>query len=85
MQAEIKVSDIGKGIQPDFLPHVFECFRQADATIIIKFAGLGLGLAIVRHLVELHGGTIYVESYVEELCATFTVRSPFIKITGNIP
>lgn len=79
-QAEIKVSDTGKGINPDFLPHVFESFRQADATITRKFGGLGLGLAIVRHLVELHGGTIYAESPGEDLGATFTVRLPLIAV-----
>ncbi|RUT08148.1 hypothetical protein DSM106972_013160 [Dulcicalothrix desertica PCC 7102] len=79
-QAEIKVSDTGKGISPDFLPHVFESFRQADATITRKFGGLGLGLAIVRHLVELHGGTIYAESPGEDLGATFTVRLPLIAV-----
>lgn len=56
-QAQIQVSDTGKGIRPDFLPYVFDYFRQADSTTTRKFGGLGLGLAIVRHIVELHGGT----------------------------
>jgi PAS domain S-box-containing protein len=71
--AQIKVSDTGKGIHPNFLPHVFEYFRQADATTTRKFGGLGLGLAIVRHLVELHGGTVLAESPGEGKGATFTV------------
>ncbi|MEH2169317.1 MAG: ATP-binding protein [Nostoc sp.] len=78
-QAQITVSDTGKGISPDFLPYVFEYFRQADSTITRKFGGLGLGLAIVRHLVELHGGTIWAESLGEGQGATFRVRIPLIK------
>ncbi|MEH1940834.1 MAG: ATP-binding protein [Nostoc sp.] len=78
-QAQIIVSDTGKGISPDFLPYVFEYFRQADSTITRKFGGLGLGLAIVRHLIELHGGTIWAESLGEGQGAIFTVRLPLIK------
>ncbi|MEH2084136.1 MAG: ATP-binding protein [Nostoc sp.] len=78
-QAQITVSDTGKGISPDFLPYVFEYFRQADSTITRKFGGLGLGLAIVRHLVELHGGTIWAESLGEGQGATFKVKLPLIK------
>ena len=78
-QAQITVSDTGKGISPDFLPYVFEYFRQADSTITRKFGGLGLGLAIVRHLVELHGGTIWAESLGEGQGATFRVKLPLIK------
>jgi len=77
-QAHITVQDTGKGITPDFLPHVFEYFRQADSTITRKFGGLGLGLAIVRHLVELHGGSIQAESPGEDQGATFTVYLPLI-------
>lgn len=76
--AQIKVSDTGKGISPDFLPYVFERFRQADEVTTRKFGGLGLGLAIVRHLVELHGGSVQVTSPGEELGATFTVKLPLI-------
>ncbi|WP_414571739.1 ATP-binding protein [Nostoc sp. CCY 9925] len=78
-QAEIIVSDTGKGISREFLPHVFEYFRQADSTTTRKFGGLGLGLAIVRHLIELHGGRIWAESLGEGQGATFTVRLPLIK------
>jgi len=77
-QASITVSDTGKGINPDFLPYVFESFRQADATITRKFGGLGLGLAIVRQLVELHGGTVQANSLGEGEGATFTVRLPLM-------
>ncbi|MEH2128927.1 ATP-binding protein [Nostoc sp.] len=78
-QAQITVTDTGKGISPDFLPYVFEYFRQADSTITRKFGGLGLGLAIVRHLVELHGGTIQAESLGEGQGSIFRVRLPLIK------
>jgi PAS domain S-box-containing protein len=76
--AQITVSDTGKGISPDFLPHVFDYFRQADSTTTRKFGGLGLGLAIVRHLVELHGGTVQADSPGEGQGATFTVRLPLL-------
>jgi CheY-like chemotaxis protein len=76
--AQITVSDTGKGIPTDFLPYVFDYFRQADATTTRKFGGLGLGLAIVRHLVELHGGTVQADSPGEGQGATFTVRLPLL-------
>ncbi|HIK05231.1 MAG TPA: PAS domain S-box protein [Trichormus sp. M33_DOE_039] len=76
--AQIQVSDTGKGISPNFLPYVFERFRQADEVTTRKFGGLGLGLAIVRHLVELHGGSVQVTSRGEGLGATFTVQLPLI-------
>jgi PAS domain S-box-containing protein len=83
-RVQITVSDTGKGIRPDFLPYVFDYFRQADATTTRKFGGLGLGLAIVRHLVELHGGTVRAESPGEELGATFTVSLPVLKEDTSI-
>lgn len=73
---EIKVKDTGPGIDPNFLPHVFERFRQADGTTTRTHGGLGLGLAIVRHLVELHGGTIGVENRTDGPGAVFTIRLP---------
>lgn len=75
-QAEITVSDTGKGIVSSFLPLIFDYFRQADSTTTRQFGGLGLGLAIVRHLVELHGGTVRAESAGEGLGATFIVALP---------
>jgi PAS domain S-box-containing protein len=77
-QAQITVSDTGQGIHSDFLPQVFDYFRQADSTTTRKFGGLGLGLAIVRHLVELHGGTVKAESPGEGQGATFTVSLPLL-------
>jgi CheY-like chemotaxis protein len=73
---EIAVSDTGAGISPDFLPHVFERFRQADQKVTRRHGGLGLGLAIVRHLIELHGGTVRAESPGEGQGSTFTVLLP---------
>ncbi|MBH8552848.1 PAS domain S-box protein [Nostocaceae cyanobacterium CENA357] len=75
---QIRVVDTGKGIDPNFLPHVFDYFRQADSATTRKFGGLGLGLAIVRQLVELHGGTVLVESPGEDQGATFTVQLPLL-------
>jgi CheY-like chemotaxis protein len=73
---EIKVMDTGPGIDPTFLPHVFERFRQADGSTTRTHGGLGLGLAIVRHLVELHGGTIAVDNRTDGAGAVFTIRLP---------
>ncbi|MGH7323904.1 MAG: PAS domain S-box protein [Candidatus Rokuibacteriota bacterium] len=77
----ITVSDTGKGINPDFLPHVFDRFRQADSSITKAHGGLGLGLAIVRQLVELHGGTVHALSRGEGHGATFTVYLPLMGIS----
>jgi PAS domain S-box-containing protein len=73
---EITISDTGVGIEPEFLPHVFEQFRQADAGSTRQQSGLGLGLAIVRNLVELHGGTVTASSGGRGTGATFRVRLP---------
>jgi PAS domain S-box-containing protein len=73
---QIQVSDTGIGINSDFLPHVFDRFRQADSTITRAHNGLGLGLAIVQHLVELHGGTVTAESLGKGQGSTFTVKLP---------
>ncbi len=73
---KIRVSDSGQGIGPDFLPFIFERFRQADGTTTRQHGGLGLGLAIVRHLVELHGGTITAESAGEGKGSTFIIKLP---------
>jgi PAS domain S-box-containing protein len=73
---QIQVKDSGPGIDSTFLPHVFERFRQADGSTTRTHGGLGLGLAIVRHLVELHGGTIAVENREDESGAIFTIRLP---------
>jgi len=74
--AEVEVTDTGIGIDADFLPRVFERFRQAESAVIRSHRGLGLGLAIVRHLTELHGGTVTARSEGEGTGATFTIRIP---------
>ncbi len=73
---EIVVEDSGIGIQPDFLPYVFDRFRQADATITRRHGGLGLGLSIVKNLVELHGGGVRVKSGGPDLGTTFVISLP---------
>ena len=75
---ELAISDTGQGISPDFLPYVFDRFRQADSSITRVYGGLGLGLAIVRQLVELHGGTVKAESPGVGQGATFIVQLPLL-------
>ncbi len=82
--AEVRVSDTGAGIRPDFLPYVFDRFRQAEGAITRTHGGLGLGLSIVRHLVELHGGTVEVESEGEGKGASFAVCLPVrVALSGS--
>jgi CheY-like chemotaxis protein len=76
--AEIEVTDSGQGIRPDFLPFVFDRFRQADSTSTRQHGGLGLGLAIARHLIEIHGGSIEARSNGEGEGAAFIVRLPLV-------
>ncbi|HET9268806.1 MAG TPA: ATP-binding protein [Vicinamibacterales bacterium] len=76
--ARLEVADTGVGIRPEFLPHVFDRFQQADRSITRQFGGLGLGLSIVKHLVELHGGAVEAASEGEGKGATFTVTLPVL-------
>jgi PAS domain S-box-containing protein len=73
---EITVSDTGKGIEPEFLPHVFDRFRQADQSSTRRYGGLGLGLSIVRQLTEMHGGSVSAQSEGEGKGTSFTVKLP---------
>jgi PAS domain S-box-containing protein len=82
--AKITVRDTGKGINPNFLPHIFESFRQEDASITRQYGGLGLGLAIARQLVEAHGGAIAANSPGEGLGATFTIQLPLLNVAPQI-
>lgn len=82
-EARITVGDNGRGIAADFLPHVFDPFRQADSSITRVSGGLGLGLALVRHLVEAHGGRVWVESDGAGLGATFTACLPIRHTVGS--
>ncbi len=84
---QVRVSDTGQGIAPEFLPYVFDRFRQADSSSTRSHGGLGLGLAIVRHLVELHGGTVRAESQGEGKGATFIVDLPIraVRIQASEP
>jgi CheY-like chemotaxis protein/anti-sigma regulatory factor (Ser/Thr protein kinase) len=80
---EIQVADTGEGIAPEVLPFVFDRFRQADSTITRRHGGLGLGLAIVRHLAELHEGTVQAESPGEGYGSTFTIHLPALDAAGE--
>jgi CheY-like chemotaxis protein len=82
---EISISDTGQGISPEFLPYIFDRFRQQDNTQTRRHGGLGLGMAITRHIVELHGGTIRAESPGEGLGATFTVSLPVMIVYSEKP
>ncbi|HEY9664023.1 MAG TPA: response regulator, partial [Allocoleopsis sp.] len=79
-QLDLVVRDTGIGIKPEFLPYVFDRFRQSDGSTTREFRGLGLGLAIVRQVVELHGGTVQAESDGEGQGARFTVRLPLMTV-----
>ena len=81
---ELMVTDTGRGIAGDFLPHVFDRFRQADAGTTRQHGGLGLGLAIVRHLVELHGGSVMVDSAGEGRGTTFRVLIPLTMAAASV-
>ncbi|MHC5731826.1 MAG: ATP-binding protein, partial [Nostoc sp.] len=82
--AQIRVIDTGKGINTQFLPHVFEYFRQEDGSTTRKFGGLGLGLAIVRQIVEMHGGTVTAESQGENQGATLIIQLPLMQQATSI-
>lgn len=82
--AQIQIIDTGIGISADFLPYVFDRFRQADSTTTRPFGGLGLGLAIVHHLVEQHQGMIWAESEGEDKGATFTVNLPLLPVESTV-
>jgi len=82
---EIVVTDTGSGIEPDLLPHIFERFRQGDSTSTRRHGGLGLGLALVKHIVELHGGTVRAEAGANGAGTTFTVTLPVVAIPAPAP
>ena len=81
--AEIRIEDSGPGVPPDFLPRIFDRFSQADGSSTRKHGGLGLGLAIVRHLVEIHGGTVSATNRTDGSGAVLTVRLPLCSQSGR--
>lgn len=82
---EVSVADEGQGISPDFLPHIFERFRQEDPSSTRSYGGLGLGLAIVKHLVELHGGTVHATSQGVDQGSEFVIRLPITSMFQPTP
>src|SRR6185369_6342926 len=84
VSAVLRVSESGQGIDPTFLPHVFEMVRQADGSNSRRHGGLGIGLALVRQLVQLHGGTIEAESDGANKGSRFTIRLPLLRETGSL-
>lgn len=82
---KIAISDTGQGIEPQFLPHVFDRFRQADSSSTRRYGGLGLGLSIVRHLTELHSGTVHVESAGQDQGTTFILQFPLVAAVPVAP
>jgi len=82
-QVHITVRDTGAGIRPEFITHVFERFRQADASTTRRHGGLGLGLSIVKHLIEQHGGTVRADSAGEGMGASFTIELPAAAVTSS--
>jgi signal transduction histidine kinase len=82
--AIVRVKDNGIGISSDFLPHVFDRFRQADSSSTREYGGLGLGLSIVRHIVEMHGGRVWAESEGPERGATFSLQLPLASVPSGM-
>ena len=82
-QASVTVTDNGRGIQPEFLPHLFESFRQEDTSITRRYGGLGLGLSIVKYIVDAHGGEIAASSRGEGQGAKFVVKIPLLKAPAS--
>jgi signal transduction histidine kinase/CheY-like chemotaxis protein len=82
--ARVQITDNGRGIDPSFVPHVWERFRQADSSTSREHGGLGLGLAVVRHFVEMHGGTVHVESAGSLRGSTFTFTIPLMRAGSNV-
>jgi len=84
-RAEFSVRDSGEGIDRAFLPYIFDRFRQADSSTVRRHRGLGLGLAITRHIVALHGGNIRAQSFGKGRGATFTIDLPCLSVSDSTP